>query len=146
MDLQPSLRGGCSGNLSVTPCLDTNASTGTTYYYVVTASTSGGVSANSSYTSATTPTSAPASVTATSSGATSINLTWSASPGTAQISYILFRSTTSGYGYTQVLNGGCGTALLSPIVMCVDSDVLPLEQNIIMLLLRERLVACLLIL
>lgn len=117
--------GGCAGNLAVTSCIDTNASTGTTYYYIVTATTLGGVSSNSEYTSATTPTTAPASVTATSSGTSVINLSWTASPGTAQISYTVYRSTTSGYGYSQVLNGTCGTIILSPTVSCADTDVQP---------------------
>ncbi|WGL59911.1 fibronectin type III domain-containing protein [Pigmentibacter sp. JX0631] len=117
--------GGCSGSLSVTSCIDSSVTLGTTYYYIITATTAGGTSGNSGFASATTPTNAPATLTAASAGTNSINLSWTASPGSAQISYTLFRSTTSGSGYSQIVNGTCGTNILSPIVTCVDNDVLP---------------------
>lgn len=75
---------------------DTGLSTGTTYYYVVTAVSSGGESVNSNQASATPQfpiPSVPGSLTATA-GNTQVTLGWAASAGAT--SYNLYRSTSSG--------------------------------------------------
>lgn len=83
---------------------DTSVTNGTTYYYVVQASNSAGTSGNSNQASATPAASVSAPATPTNFTATagnaSVSLAWTASSGAT--SYLLYRSTTSGSGYTQI--------------------------------------------
>lgn len=77
---------------------------GTTYYYVISATSSAGESANSSQTSATpvapgTLPSSPSGVAAVAGNA-AVNLSWSASSGST--SYKVKRASTSGGPYTQI--------------------------------------------
>jgi fibronectin type 3 domain-containing protein len=82
---------------------DVGLSNGTTYYYVVSAGNSAGMSANSSEVSATpsttsTPPAAPTGVAATA-GNMQVTLTWNASAGA--LSYQVKRATVNGGPYTQ---------------------------------------------
>ena len=79
---------------------------GTTYYYVVTATTAGGVSSYSNEINVTTIASAPSGLSAVANGGGVVALSWSASSGSAgSISYILKRGTSSGGPYTTVQTG-----------------------------------------
>jgi hypothetical protein len=93
--------------LSVLTYTDSTALNGTTYYYVVKGINSFGTSPNSNEVNATpsAPTlpSVPAVQTPTS-GEGTISLTWSASTGTAPITYTVYRGTTSG-GEVQLAAG-----------------------------------------
>jgi fibronectin type 3 domain-containing protein len=96
-----------SGYVAIAPGLTSTAftnlglSNGTAYYYVVTAATAGGESANSAQ-AASTPMAAPVGLTATPLSA-QVNLTWSPVAGAA--SYTVKRSTTSGGPYTPAITG-----------------------------------------
>jgi hypothetical protein len=86
---------------------DAGATNGTTYFYVVSALSSAGESADSTQVSATPLASAPAAVTpptptdlSASAGNAQASLTWSASSGAT--SYHVKRATTNGGPYTQV--------------------------------------------
>ncbi len=119
-------QGTCSsGIVGSTSCTDLSASPGTTYYYVITATTAGGVSANSTETFATTMTNAPLNLSAVATSSTSINLSWSVSPGSATISYNIKRSITSGSGYAVISSGTCSASITSPNASCTDSTALP---------------------
>ncbi|HEV8397109.1 MAG TPA: fibronectin type III domain-containing protein [Vicinamibacterales bacterium] len=95
-----------AGGVTATSYLDTTASNGTTYFYVVSAVNScGGQSADSAEVSATpagaTVPAAPTGLTATQGpGAKKISLSWTASTGAT--SYTVSRSTTSEGPYTNV--------------------------------------------
>jgi hypothetical protein len=83
---------------------DTSVTNGTTYYYVVSAVSAAGESANSAQASATptavgVPPAAPVNLTATAGNAQA-SLEWSASSGAT--SYHVKRATTSGGPYTQI--------------------------------------------
>jgi fibronectin type 3 domain-containing protein len=80
---------------------DTGLTDGTTYYYVVTATSAAGESANSTQVSAT-PVAAPAAPTGltATAGNQQVALSWAASSGAA--SYNVKRSTTNGSGYSTV--------------------------------------------
>lgn len=68
--------GTCSNavNSPLVSCNDASAQPGVTYYYVITATTGGSASGNSSEASLTMPTSAPTTLSASSAGTTSITL------------------------------------------------------------------------
>lgn len=100
-----------ANDVSGTSYTDSAVANGITYYYQITAQPSGNESAASAPSTCLsvtptgggggcTPPAAPTGVTASASSATAINLSWSASSGAT--SYKIFRSTTSGSGYTQV--------------------------------------------
>jgi fibronectin type 3 domain-containing protein len=105
------------GAVSGTTCADTTAVNGTAYYYVVSALTTNGETANSSIEAAATPSvppPTPANLVATA-GTAQVGLAWDVSAGAA--SYNIKRSTTSGaevlltnvattsYTDTAVING-----------------------------------------
>ena len=96
-------------NVSGLTYTDNSAVGGTTYYYVVSALNAGGESANSSEVSAL-PTvaapGAPSSLVATPTSG-SVGLTWTL--GTGAASYNVYRSTTSGSGYSVVSTPGAVT-------------------------------------
>ena len=82
---------------------DSGRTADTAYHYVVRAANAAGESPDSAQASATTlpdPPPAPASLTATAVSASQINLTWPAASGAT--SYRVFRSTTSGSGFTEI--------------------------------------------
>ena len=88
---------------------DTGVTNGSTYFYVVDALNSLGTSGGSNEASATpaapTPPSVPTGLSATG-GVSQVSLSWSASNGTAPITYSVFRGTTSGgEGATAVATG-----------------------------------------
>ena len=83
---------------------DTTVSTGTTYYYVVTASDASTESANSTEASIAVLIPAPTGLTRTQSDAT-INLDWDDSTSPIFASYSVYRSTTSGGPYTSIATG-----------------------------------------
>jgi len=79
--------------------VDTGLANGTTYYYTVQATDSGGASTLSNVASAVTPPSPPSSVTATP-GNTQVGLTWSSVSGAT--GYTIYRSLVTGGPYTTV--------------------------------------------
>jgi fibronectin type 3 domain-containing protein len=102
----PYVTVGCSAGTSF---VDTGLTNGTTYFYVVSATytggpVAGGASANSSQVSATPQGAVPAPPTGLSAtpGNTQVSLSWTASSGAT--SYNVKRSTTSGGPYTTVGN------------------------------------------
>ncbi|MGY3804608.1 beta strand repeat-containing protein [Pigmentibacter ruber] len=116
--------GGCSGNLSTSTnsCSDTGLSPGITYYYTITAVNGGGNSALSSEVSATTITNAPSTLTAIATSSTSVNLSWGASIGTANVTYQVSRSVTSGANYSPLTSGSCSNIT---VLTCTDSTAQP---------------------
>lgn len=98
-----------SSDLSSTSYSDTTVTNGTTYYYVVLAEDSFGESGYSNQASATPepPPSPPTGLTATAGNAL-VLLSWTASTGAT--SYNVYRSTTSGSGYSQIANGLTSTS------------------------------------
>ncbi len=96
---------------NVTSYSNTGLSDTTTYYYVVRASNTGGVSANSAEASATTLPNAPiapSGLTATGASATQINLSWADNSGN-EANFIVGRSTTSGGPYTDIVTLAANT-------------------------------------
>lgn len=89
-----------TSNVSSTTYADSSVTNGTTYYYVVTASNSVGISSKSSEVSATpapaaTAPSVPTGLSATG-GTGAVSLSWSGSAGTTPITYNIYRGTSSG--------------------------------------------------
>ncbi|WP_260735897.1 RICIN domain-containing protein [Tunturiibacter lichenicola] len=95
----PSSSNQVASGLTSTSYSNTGLSSGTTYYYLVEAVASTGVSVPSNQSSATTtaviPT-APTNLTATAASSAQINLSWTAS-STSGVTYSVFGSTTSGF-------------------------------------------------
>jgi hypothetical protein len=98
-----------ANDVSTTSYSDSAVANGFTYYYQVTAQPSGNeaaASAPSTCRSVTpsggtcTPPAAPTGVAASASSQTAVNVSWNASTGAT--SYAIYRSTTSGGGYSQV--------------------------------------------
>jgi uncharacterized protein (TIGR02145 family)/uncharacterized repeat protein (TIGR02543 family) len=92
-------------NTSSASVTNTGLSSGTTYYYKVSAYNDGGESSQSSYASATTNLavpSAPTSVSATAASSSSITVSWSAVSGAS--GYYVYRSTSASGSYSQVEN------------------------------------------
>jgi fibronectin type 3 domain-containing protein len=87
------------GSQAGTAFTDSTAPSGGTYYYVVTATNAGGTSANSNEASATILPSPVAGLTATETGY-NVALAWNAAAGAT--SYTIYRSTTTGAGYTSL--------------------------------------------
>ncbi len=111
--------GGCNGTLVTNSCSDNSVASGSTYYYVITATNSAGTTVNSTQLSVTTPPVAPASLTGVSLSATQNQLTWSAITGSALgTTYTISRSTTMGGSYSPIV--GC-TAIT--LLSCTDSSV-----------------------
>lgn len=88
------------GSPAVASLADTGLSAGTTYYYVVQAANSSGVSVLSAELAAASLPNAPLSVVATPASASELDLTWGAVAGAT--GYNVERSTTSGGPYTTV--------------------------------------------
>jgi fibronectin type 3 domain-containing protein len=101
-----------ASGLSSSAYTDNSANNGTTYYYVVTATdTSSNESGNSSEASATptappdtTPPAAPLGLGATP-GDSSVSLDWNNNSEPDFASYTVYRSTTSGSGYSSIASG-----------------------------------------
>lgn len=107
--------------ISVVSCTDSTSSPGTLYYYVASATNSAGTSNNSAELALTTLTTAPTALTFSSVTSSTLQLSWTASPGeAAQITYSIFKSTSSGSNYQPVANciGISG-------IICADSDLSP---------------------
>jgi cellulose 1,4-beta-cellobiosidase len=94
--------------VAATSFTDPALTNGTPYFYVVSASNTGGESNNSTEASATPSLPAPGNLQATA-GNTQVTLTWNAVTGAAN--YTVKRSTTSGSGYAVVTGGMAVTAL-----------------------------------
>ena len=93
---------------------DTGVANGSTYFYIVNAVNSLGTSSGSNEVSATpaapTPPSVPTGLSATG-GVSQVSLSWSASTGTAPVTYSVYRGTTSGgEGATAVATGLTSTS------------------------------------
>ena len=85
---------------------DLSVVNGTQYFYVVKAKNSGGISSSSNVSSikvgtATTP-SAPTELTATMAKEVNVELSWKASLTGGTLNYLIYRSITSGSGYTKI--------------------------------------------
>jgi len=109
----PSSSNQIASGVTTTSYSDTGATPGTTYYYVVEGTNSGGTSGPSNQATATTescstPT-APSGLGATAISSSQINLSWTASTSSCSgITYNVFRSTTSGFtpsGSNQIATG-----------------------------------------
>lgn len=87
---------------------DTDLASGTTYYYIVSATGSGGESAPSTQATATTLAGAPSGLAATVVSASAINLTWSASSGAN--AYEVKRGTSAGGPFATVASGVTGAS------------------------------------
>ncbi|MEO7098790.1 MAG: LamG-like jellyroll fold domain-containing protein, partial [Luteolibacter sp.] len=87
---------------------DTGLSNGTTYFYVVSGSNTGGEGSNSTEASATTIPAAPATLTAATVSSVRIDLAWSASAGAT--TYQVKRSATNGGPYTTLATGLSSTS------------------------------------
>ena len=105
-----------ASGVAATSYHDTSVSAGTTYYYQVEGTNAGGTSGLSnqasatSLTSCTTPT-APTNVAATAVSSSEIDLTWNASTSSCSgITYIVFRSTSSGSTGSQITSGVAATS------------------------------------
>jgi autotransporter-associated beta strand protein len=96
-----------ASGLTSTGYTDTSVSSGTTYYYAVTATNGSGSSANSLQVNAITAPDSPGSITATG-GNGQVALSWTASTGAA--SYSVLRTTSSNGTYTTVATGLTGTS------------------------------------
>ncbi len=98
----PSSSNEIASSVTATSYSDTGVTPGTTYYYVVEGTNSGGTSGPSNQATATTqscsiPT-APSGLTATDVSSSQISLSWTASTSSCSgITYDVFRSTTSGF-------------------------------------------------
>ena len=90
-------------DLATTSYTDTSVTNNTVYYYVVRSFNEYGEGTNSSEVIGT-PIAAPAAPTglAVSASSSQIALTWTASSGLGTITYTVYRSTTSGSGYSQI--------------------------------------------
>jgi subtilisin family serine protease len=101
-----------ASGVTSTAFTDSSVTNGTSYYYVVSAQGSAGVSAHSNEATATpvapppVALAAPTNLAATA-GKKKIGLSWGASTGAS--SYLILRSLTSGGPYSQVANGITGT-------------------------------------
>jgi fibronectin type 3 domain-containing protein len=93
--------------LTGTSYTDTGLTSGTTYYYAVTATNGSGSSANSTQVSAITTPASPGNVTATA-GNGQVALNWSASTGAS--GYSVLRATSPNGTYTTVASGVTGTS------------------------------------
>lgn len=101
-----------ASGVMTTTYLDTTISEGVTYYYITSATNASGTSTYSNQASLTTSVTAPAapsSLTGTEEG-DEINLSWTAASGTGPITYTIYRSTTSGVGYTSMASGLSSTS------------------------------------
>ncbi len=97
------------GSTSTTSFSDTTAIAGQTYYYVITASNTGGESGNSNEATATLRPAAPTGLSA-NPGNAQVTLSWTGSSGAA--SSTVKRSTTNGGPYSTVASGVIGTTYL----------------------------------
>jgi fibronectin type 3 domain-containing protein len=86
---------------------DTGLASGTTYYYVITATDGSGSSANSTQVNAITAPASPSGVTATA-GNGQVALSWTASTGAT--GYNVLRATSANGSYTTVASGVAGTS------------------------------------
>jgi cellulose 1,4-beta-cellobiosidase len=105
--------------LTTTSYADANVTSGTTYYYVVSALNAGGESANSTQVAASPTAPLPAAPAAPGSpqataGNAQVSLTWAASTGAT--SYVVKRSSTSGSGYSVIASGLTSTSYLDQSV------------------------------
>jgi hypothetical protein len=106
-----------ASGIASTNYTDTTTSNGTTYYFVVSASNTGGESANSNQVSAqpTAPATlpaAPSNLRAVAASRNQINLTWNDNASN-ETAYLIERSNSSGSGYVQIAAVGANVASYS---------------------------------
>ena len=95
------------GASTFTSMRDTNALSGTTYYYVVRAVNDSGESADSAFATASLSLAEPTNLTASNISAAQIDLSWTAASGAT--GYTIERSLTSGGPYTDIATGVTST-------------------------------------
>lgn len=107
-----------SSDVSVSNYTDNTVTNGTTYYYVVKATDNSSNESSASneatgFPRDTSPPGAPTGLSVTATGDRLVTLSWTANTEPDLDSYNVYRSTTSGSGYTRIATGVTGVALVT---------------------------------